>query len=113
MEDVINKEDFELEELCLTKEDFKLSKYDLADYINTKEDFLTGIEVAIEKNNMRYLIKILNAFSRSKNFSQIADELNLSRAGLYKSLSPQGNPSFETVMKLFNVLGIRLKVEKA
>jgi probable addiction module antidote protein len=44
--------------------------------------------------------------------SQIARELGVTREGLYKSLAPDGNPSFETVLKLLNILGFRLKIEK-
>jgi probable addiction module antidote protein len=44
--------------------------------------------------------------------AQIARELGATREGLYKSLSPAGNPSFETVLKLLNILGFRLKIEK-
>jgi probable addiction module antidote protein len=44
--------------------------------------------------------------------SQIARELGVTREGLYKSLAPTGNPSFETVLKLLDILGFRLKVEQ-
>jgi probable addiction module antidote protein len=44
--------------------------------------------------------------------TQIARELGITREGLYKSLSPDGNPSFETVIKLLDILGLRLKVEQ-
>ena len=84
-------------------------EYDLANYINTAEDVLVGIEVAMEDNDNEFLMELLNAFVRSKNFSAIANELGISRNGLYKALSPQGNPSFVTVMNLLNILGIGLK----
>jgi probable addiction module antidote protein len=44
--------------------------------------------------------------------TQIARELGVTREGLYKSLSPGGNPSFETILKLLDVLGFRFKVER-
>jgi probable addiction module antidote protein len=44
--------------------------------------------------------------------AQIARELGVTREGLYKSLSPTGNPSFETVLKLLDNLGFRLRVEQ-
>jgi probable addiction module antidote protein len=44
--------------------------------------------------------------------TQIARELNLDRASLYKSLSPAGNPSFLTVMKVLDNLGFRLRIEQ-
>jgi probable addiction module antidote protein len=41
----------------------------------------------------------------------LARELDLDRAGLYKSFSPGGNPSFKTVYKLIDTLGFHLKLE--
>jgi DNA-binding phage protein len=32
---------------------------------------------------------------------------------LYKALSPNGNPSFETVMKIIGAFGVRLTAEAA
>jgi probable addiction module antidote protein len=32
----------------------------------------------------------------------------MSRAGLYKALSKDGNPSFETIVKAMRALGVRL-----
>ena len=44
--------------------------------------------------------------------AQIAKELNLDRAGLYKSFSPDGNPYFFTVMKVLDNLGFRLSLQQ-
>ncbi len=35
----------------------------------------------------------------------------LTREGLYKALSPDGNPSFSTVMKVCKALGLKLHTE--
>jgi probable addiction module antidote protein len=87
----------------------KFREYDAANYINSKEDVLTSIEVAIEENDLDFLLSTLNALSRSKNFTQIARGLGITREGLYKALSVNGNPSFITIIKLLHVLGIGLK----
>jgi probable addiction module antidote protein len=44
--------------------------------------------------------------------SLVARELGVTLEGLYKSLSSDGHPSFETVFKLMNILGLRLKMER-
>jgi probable addiction module antidote protein len=44
--------------------------------------------------------------------AQIARELGVTREALYKSLSSEGNPSFNTVMNVLDNLGFRLKVEQ-
>ncbi len=40
----------------------------------------------------------------------IARVTGLGRAGLYKALSPEGNPEFVTVTKVLKALGLRLSV---
>jgi probable addiction module antidote protein len=44
--------------------------------------------------------------------SALARELGVTREGLYKSLAPDGNPYFVTVIKLLNNLGFQLRVEQ-
>ncbi len=40
--------------------------------------------------------------------SQLARKTGLTREGLYKALSPGGNPEFGTVMKVIRALGLEL-----
>jgi probable addiction module antidote protein len=42
--------------------------------------------------------------------AQIADELGVTREGLYKSLAPGCNPAFGTVVKTLDHLGFKLNV---
>jgi probable addiction module antidote protein len=90
--------------------------WNLADQIETREDVAgtieAVIELAIQENDPEYLLRAIGDVARSKGMAQIARELNLDRASLYKSLSPAGNPSFLTVMKVLDNLGLRLKVEQ-
>jgi probable addiction module antidote protein len=44
------------------------------------------------------------------NFSALAKELNLSRQGLYKSLSEEGNPPWSTLHALFRILGFEVSI---
>lgn len=41
---------------------------------------------------------------------QLAKDTGLTREGLYKSLNEQGNPSFSTVMKVMNALGLQMNI---
>ena len=91
-------------------------KWDPAKYINTKEAVIAHIEAALEivleENDPDFLLKTIGHIARSKGMAQIARELNLDRAGLYKSLAPDGNPSFKTVFKLLDILGLQIRLEK-
>jgi probable addiction module antidote protein len=93
-------------------EKIKTSKYDPAEDIETKEDVIAYLEVALEENDPEFLFKTIGYIARSKGMAQLAKELNLNREGLYTALSPQGNPSFVTVMKVLDNLGFRLSIQQ-
>jgi probable addiction module antidote protein len=95
----------------VTKEKITFEKWDPAEYINSKEDVIALLEVTLEENDPDFLLSVIGDIARSKGMAQIARELNLDRKGLYKSLAPDGNPSFKTVFKLLDLLGLRLKME--
>lgn len=40
---------------------------------------------------------------------QIAKETGLNREGLYQALSGKGNPSFDTVLRVMNAVGVELR----
>jgi probable addiction module antidote protein len=90
----------------------KVTKWNPAEFIDTKEDVLAHLEVALEEADMEFLLKTMGYIARSEGMAQIARELGVTREGLYKSLSPTGNPSFETVLKLLDIVGFRLKIER-
>ena len=94
-----------------TKDKITFTKYDPADFINSKEDVIASLEVALEEDDTDLLLEVIGDIARSKGMAKIAKELNLDRKGLYKSLAPDGNPSFRTIFKLFDILGLRVRLE--
>jgi probable addiction module antidote protein len=89
----------------------KTSKWDMADFIDTKEDVIAHLSLALEENDIDFLLNVLNALARSKGMAQIAADLGVSREGLYKSLSPGSNPAFGTIVKTLDNLGFKLNIE--
>ena len=86
-------------------------KWDPAEIIETKEDVVAFLEGALEENDPDFLLKTIGYIARSKGMAQLAMDMNLNRKGLYKALSPEGNPSFKTIFNLLDNLGLRLRVE--
>ena len=93
------------------EEKITLERWDPAEDIETKEDVYSLLEVALEENDPEFLLRAIGYIARSKGMAQIAKELKIDRTGLYKSLAPDGNPSFKTVFKLFDILGMRVRLE--
>jgi probable addiction module antidote protein len=93
-------------------EKITFTKWDMADCIETPEDVIKTLEVALEENDLEFLLSTIGDICRSKGMTEIAKKLNIDRVGLYKSFSSDGNPSFKTVFRLFDILGLRLKLER-
>jgi probable addiction module antidote protein len=86
--------------------------WDMAEHINTKDDVTAYLEAALEENDTALLFEVIGDIARSKGMAQIAQELNLARESLYRSLSQDGNPSFSTVAKVLDNLGFQLSVRQ-
>lgn len=85
--------------------------YDTADYLQTEEDIAAYLEAVMEENDPALLAAALGDIARARNMSQLAKEVGMSREGLYKALSGEGNPAFSTISKVIvNALGLRLTI---
>jgi probable addiction module antidote protein len=87
------------------------TEWDLAEHINTREDVFGVLEAALEENDTALLLAVLGDIARSKGMAQIAKDLNLARESLYRSLSPEGNPSFSTVVKVLDRLDFQFSLK--
>jgi probable addiction module antidote protein len=45
--------------------------------------------------------------------TELAKSAGMTKVGLYKALSPEGNPSFATVARVARALGLKVKIELA
>jgi probable addiction module antidote protein len=86
------------------------TRWDAADSLETKEDIAAYLDAALEDGDPDLLKAALGDIARAKGMSEIARAAGLSRASLYKALSPDGNPEFATVARVLKALGLRLSV---
>jgi len=94
----------------------ELKDWDFVEDIKTKEDVIglleATLELAIQENDPAFLFKAIGDIAKSEGMEQLSKELNLDRSSLYRSFSPKGNPSFFTVAKVLNYLGLQLSVKQ-
>ena len=88
----------------------KISRWDAADTLETKEDMAAYLDAALEDGDPELLKAALGDIPRAKGMSRIAEAAGLGRANLYKALPPEGNPEFATVAKVLKALGLRLSI---
>ena len=79
-----------------------------SDYLENEEDIVAYLEAAFDDGDSRLITAALGDIAKSKGMTKIASEAGLGRESLYKTLSHDGNPSFSTVLKVMQSLGIRL-----
>lgn len=89
----------------------EFSPYDPADYLTSLEDIALYLEAALEEagDDSAFIAQALGNIARSQNFSELARKVGVSREGLYKALSTDGNPSFATIMKVAKALGLKVE----
>lgn len=88
-----------------------LRKWDVVDHLKTEEDMALYLEACFEEGDPALVAAALGDIARARGISQLARDTGLTREGLYKALSADGNPSFATIMTVTKALGISLHVK--
>jgi probable addiction module antidote protein len=93
----------------------KTKVWDSAEHLKSEEDIRLYLEACLEEggDDPAFLIHALGVIARAKNMSQLARDTGMTREGLYKALSPDGNPTFATVAKVAKALGLQITVQTA
>ncbi|HEX4050129.1 MAG TPA: addiction module antidote protein [Steroidobacteraceae bacterium] len=91
------------------------SRYDSADHLKTGRDTVAYLEACLEEapDDASYLAAALGSIARSRGMMQLSRDTGISRDGLYKALSKDGNPTFDTVLKVMRALGLRFRAKAA
>jgi probable addiction module antidote protein len=86
------------------------SRWDAADYLKSDADMAAYLEACLEEapDDASLLTAALGDIARARGMVQLAKDTGLTREGLYKALSKDGNPSFATVLKVMHALGLKL-----
>jgi probable addiction module antidote protein len=83
--------------------------FDAADYLKTGEEVAAYLVAASEDGDPQMVAAAIGDIVRARNVSKIARDTGLTREGIYKALSPEGNPSFATVWKVLRALDLELR----
>ena len=90
-------------------------RWDSAEHLKTEDEIRLYMEACMEEagDDPAFIIQALGVVARARNMSQLARDTGLTREGLYKALSPGGNPTYATVAKVAKALGFKVTVQPA
>ena len=90
----------------------RCTKWDAADHLRSREDARLYLQACAEEDpgDGSLIRAALIDVARAGNMSVLAREAGMSREGLYKALSKDGNPTFATVMRITRALGMQLRI---
>jgi probable addiction module antidote protein len=88
----------------------KTAPYDVSEFLETPEEMAAYLEACIQESDgdSAFIAKALGDIARAKGMTQVAREAGLSRESLYKALSGERSPSFDTILKVISALGLQL-----
>ena len=91
----------------------KTTRYDVAEHLRTPEEMAAYFEACLEEadGDAAFIAKALGDIARAKGMSQVARDAGLSRESLYKALSGDRIPTFDTILKVISALGLKLHAE--
>jgi probable addiction module antidote protein len=90
--------------------EIKTLPYDVAETLRTPDEMAAYLEACIEEadGDAAFIAKALGDIARAQGMTQVARQTGLSRESLYKALSGDRSPSFDTVLKVISALGLKL-----
>ena len=80
----------------------------MAEYLDTEELREGYLEYVARDGTQEELLKAISDVARARGMAKVAEESGMSRMGLYKALSPDGNPAFSTVWNILHSIGYTL-----
>ena len=87
-------------------------RWDAVNYLRGEADMAAYLEAALDEagDNPAYITLVLSDIARARGIMQLAKDTGMTRAGLYRALTPGARPSFDTVAKISKALGFDLKL---
>jgi probable addiction module antidote protein len=85
----------------------------IEDLRNDDEAQIAYIQASLEENRdfPKAILLAIRHVAEARGFKSFAQETKLNRETLYKTLSEDGNPTFDSLLKMLDVLGLDFDVK--
>ena len=91
----------------------KTTRYDTAEHLRTLDEMAAYFDACLEEahGDAAFIAKALGNIAKAKGMAQVARDAGLSRESLYKALSGDRSPGFDTILKVVDALGMKFHAE--
>jgi len=89
----------------------KASKFDIAEYLDDEEMISNYLNVVLEEGDSAEIQVALGHIAKAIGMSKIAEQTGMSRPSLYKALSENAKPQFDTILKVLRAIGENFKMK--
>lgn len=87
-----------------------MKKFDITEHLKTEKDFQEFLQEVADTGDASDFLHAVGIVARAKGMTTVANDAGVSRASLYKALSEDGKPAFETIFKVIKSFGLTLAV---
>ncbi|MEO5332377.1 MAG: putative addiction module antidote protein [Magnetococcus sp. YQC-5] len=84
--------------------------FDVADYLNNNEAFAGYLSAVADDPNPAVFIAALDDVAKARGMEQIAKDAGIGREHLYKALTVDAHPRFETIKAVLHAIGVKFEV---
>lgn len=89
------------------------TRWDVTEHLDSEEAIAAYLDAVIEDGDPQLIKAAIGDVARARGMTEVAAKAGITRAGLYKALGENGNPSFETVLAVVKALGLKLGAKAA
>ena len=84
-------------------------EFDPSEHLDSPDMIKEYMNAVSETGDAKLMLAALGEIAKAKGMSDIAKNAGINRRSLYTALSKNGNPRFETVVKISKALGLDMK----
>lgn len=86
----------------------ELRNFDPANYLTDDDTIAHYLAEAAQEDDPDAFLQALGDVARARGIGEIAKQTGLARTNLYRVLAPGANPSYHTLRKVMDALGVSL-----
>jgi len=82
----------------------------VSERLKTEREVVAYIKAAFDSDNPKVVVAAFKTISHAKGISPALKRMRMTRTEFCAQVVPRGRPKVDIVMKLFNALGLKLKL---